>query len=90
MIRSIMLATCLLPIAAWAQDSRGAIRGRVTDPSNAPVARAEVEATNVNTGVAIRATTNDDGNYEIPYLLIGPYRVTVHSTGFRPQGPICQ
>jgi hypothetical protein len=84
MIRSIILATCLMSIAAWAQESRGAIRGRVTDPSNAPVVGAGVEATNVNTGVAIRATTNEDGNYEIPYLLIGPYRVAVQSSGFRP------
>jgi hypothetical protein len=83
MFRSLLIFFCLLSITAWAQESRGTIRGRVTDPSGAPVVGAAVEATNVNTGVAIGANTNQDGNYEVPYLLIGNYKVAVRSTGFR-------
>lgn len=84
LFRSFLIFFCLLSIAAWAQESRGTIRGHVTDPTGAPVVGAAVEATSVNTGVAIRANTNQDGNYEVPYLLIGNYKVAVQSTGFRP------
>lgn len=73
----------LAALALVAQESRGTIRGRVSDPSGAPAAGAQVEVTNTRTGVVLRANTNAEGNYEVPYLLTGLYRVTVQLTGFR-------
>ncbi len=73
----------LLVLALPAQEFRGTILGRVTDPSGAPVAGASVEALNLDTGVAFKAITNEAGNYQVPFLLPGNYRVTVESSGFK-------
>jgi outer membrane receptor protein involved in Fe transport len=59
--------------------------GTVTDSSGAVVAGANVNSTEMNTGVARIATTNDSGNYEFPNLLPGVYQVTVKHVGFRQE-----
>jgi hypothetical protein len=69
--------------AAFGQDTRGSILGRVTDASGANVANAEVKVTSVATGVAVTAKTNDSGNYVIPYLTPGVYTVTAELAGFK-------
>lgn len=65
------------------QESRGAIRGRVTDPTGGAVAGARVEAANLDTGVKLSSSTNPEGSYEIPYLLPGTYTVAVEMSGFK-------
>src|SRR5688500_8208343 len=83
---SILIATLTLasPAPTWAnQDPRGATTGRVTDPSGATIADAEVRATNVATGVAAVGTTSAAGVFSIPFLLPGTYAVTVELPGFR-------
>ena len=62
---------------AWGQESRATVLGRVTDPSGALVVGAKVRATNVAMNTTGASVTNDQGNYEIPYLLPGLYRVEV-------------
>ena len=69
--------------SALGQDTRGTILGRVTDPSGANIAGADVRASNVATGVAVAAKTNDSGNFSIPYLLPGIYTVTAELAGFK-------
>src|SRR5438105_8841603 len=54
----------------WGQD-RGAIIGRVTDPSSAVVSGATVTVTNQETGVKSTTTTNDDGNYAVRSIPFG-------------------
>lgn len=83
MLRYTMILLSLLAPAALAQESRGLIRGRVSDPSGAPAAGAQVEVTNLSTSVTLRATSNPEGNYEIPYLITGSYRVSVNLAGFK-------
>ncbi|MGH9672935.1 MAG: carboxypeptidase regulatory-like domain-containing protein, partial [Bryobacteraceae bacterium] len=73
----------LLAAVAAAQEFRGTILGRVTDPSSAPVSGAAIEAFNVDTAVTIRSTTNDAGNYQIPFLVPGNYTVRVEQAGFK-------
>ena len=65
-----------------AQESRGTILGRVTDESNAVIPGVTVEAFNVETGVTVTASTNSQGNYQIPFLNAGTYRVSFGLTGF--------
>ncbi len=76
---------CLLALAAcvFAQDPRGRILGRVTDSSGAVVPGVRVKATNLATNVAVSGATNEQGNYEIPYLLPGTYQVTAELQGFK-------
>lgn len=66
-----------------AQEARATILGRVTDPSGAVVLGATVRATHADTNAGATSVTNEQGNYEIPYLLPGIYRVEVEMPGFK-------
>ena len=81
----LTIALCLAAgvFSALGQDTRGTILGRVTDPSGANIAGADVRATNVATGVAVAAKTNDSGNFSVPYLSPGMYTVTAELAGFK-------
>ncbi len=84
--RWIVAAVCFSALAvatASAQEFRGSILGRITDPSGAVVPGAAVTVTNEETNVAVEVRTNQEGNYNVPYLLPGRYRVSVASPGFR-------
>jgi Carboxypeptidase regulatory-like domain len=72
-------------IAALSQTITGNINGTVTDPSGAVVPKANVTATNVDTGVSVSAVTNGDGMYSIRFLQIGKYQVRVEVPGFKTQ-----
>ena len=75
----VMLA---LPALVLGQEARGTLQGRVSDASGGVVPGATVEITNVNTGVTTPTTSNEEGNYRVPFLNPGTYRVTVTLTGF--------
>jgi hypothetical protein len=79
---SVLLAGFVL-VPGFAQDSRGAISGRVTDSGAAPIPNAEVKATNAETGVVVASRTNENGIFGIPYLVPGNYQITVEYTGFK-------
>ncbi len=70
-----------LPLAG--QETRGTLLGRVADPSDAVIVGAKVVATNTATGVAYTSTTNQTGDYMLPFLIPGPYRITAESQGFK-------
>jgi hypothetical protein len=78
-----LIALALAPFIASAQDARGTIVGRITDPTGALMPGVDVRATNVATGVAAAAKTNDSGNYTLPYLIPGTYSVAAEITGFK-------
>jgi len=73
----------LAPPAVTGQEARATILGRVTDPSGALVVGAKVQATNTATNRTAVSVTNEQGNYEIPYLLPGLYKVQVELAGFK-------
>ena len=77
------LALALLPCALCAQEFRGSISGRVTDPSGAAVPRAVVEARNAATNFTARAASNEAGVYQIPFLDPADYTVHVQASGFK-------
>jgi hypothetical protein len=66
-----------------AQEARGTLLGRVADPSEAVIVGAKVEAVNIDTGVRYDSTTNGSGDYILPFLMPGPYNLTVESRGFK-------
>jgi len=78
-----VVTAVFLSISLCAQDPRGTILGRITDPSGAVVAGADVRVTNVATGVAAGAKTNEAGNYVLPYLLPGVYTLQAELAGFK-------
>ncbi len=78
------LATLLLAAgAAFAQESRGAITGRVIDTQAGVVPGAKVAVTNAATNETRRGETNPTGYYEFNYLEPGNYTVTVEASGFK-------
>ena len=83
----------LVPAILPAQETRGVIFGRVLDPSGAPVAGASVTVENMDTGTALRLTTNSTGYHEANFLLPGNYRLTANtpaSSGRCAAGSSCR
>src|SRR5262245_41590769 len=66
----------------WAQ-STAQISGRVTDQSGAVLPGVEITATQTETGITRNTITNETGNYILPNLPIGPYRLEASLPGFR-------
>lgn len=66
-----------------AQDPRGSLVGRATDPSGAAIPGVDVRATNVATGVVASAKTNESGLYSIPFLIPGQYTLSAELSGFK-------
>ena len=71
------------PVVAAAQDARGTITGLVADPSKGVIPGASVTVTNTAMGTSVSAVTNEEGFFQIPYLIPGTYRVTVELSGFK-------
>lgn len=81
-IRTLLL--CLSVAAmAWAQDFRATINGRVIDPSGSAVPNANVEVRNLGTNEASTAKSDNQGNYVVPFLRPGNYKITVTASGFK-------
>jgi hypothetical protein len=74
----------MVSLAAFAQD-RGTIVGRVTDPSSAVVAGAQVTVVSPSTGIRIPAATNSTGNFVVAGLPFGRYDVECEAKGFGKQ-----
>jgi hypothetical protein len=66
-----------------AQLSTSTIRGHVSDPSGAAVAGAHIKLVNTETAVSRDVLSNTDGDFEIPDLQRGSYRLTVTQAGFK-------
>ena len=79
-LQAFALLFGLSPVLA--QTITGTVRGTVTDPSGAVVAGVSVTATNLATNVKTGTVTNHDGLYNIQFLPIGSYTVTVSGAGF--------
>ncbi|MCZ2080404.1 MAG: TonB-dependent receptor [Bryobacterales bacterium] len=66
-----------------AQITLSTIRGTAADPSGAIVGDAQIALTNKNTGERREALTNANGDFEIPGLQRGVYRLTASKAGFK-------
>ena len=82
-ILSLAVFLCLATAAAWSQDSRGNIAGKISDPSAAVIAGAKVVVTNIAMGTATELRTNETGFYQANYLLPGMYKVEASAPGFK-------
>ena len=80
----------LLAVSLLGQIPYGRITGRVTDPGGALIPNASIRAVNIQTNVAVSAVSNDSGNFEIPNLIPGEYRLHVQAEGFKrlERGPV--
>lgn len=69
--------------SAWSQDFRASLVGRVLDPSGTGIPQTVLTATNIETGVSTRTESTDTGNYVLPSLAPGRYRLQAEHTGFK-------
>ncbi|HEY1948041.1 MAG TPA: TonB-dependent receptor [Bryobacteraceae bacterium] len=76
------LAYVLIALLALAQESRGTISGRISDPSGGVVAQAQLTFISESQGTVIKGVSNQDGLFTVPYLLPGFYDVVIVRTGF--------
>ncbi|HKX27249.1 MAG TPA: carboxypeptidase regulatory-like domain-containing protein [Blastocatellia bacterium] len=79
----LTLLLVLLTITANAQEFRGSLTGRVTDPNGAAMPGASASITNLDTNITATTTTNEDGNYTFQLLQPGKYTVSVTQQGFK-------
>jgi len=78
-----LLGILLFALAALGQTDRGTITGRVTDASGAVMPETQVAATNLDTRVVYRNTSNQLGIYSILSLPVGKYDVEFRRDGFK-------
>jgi hypothetical protein len=72
-----------MAVPAYSQDTRGAITGRITDPTGAVIGGATVVVLNPSMGVKSTLTTGVDGIYRAPLLSPGSYNIEVSASGFK-------
>lgn len=65
--------------------STAVLQGRVLDQNGAVVARAQVSAQNIATGLGRAGETDSDGNYQFAALPVGDFRVEVKASGFKTE-----
>jgi hypothetical protein len=85
LMRIVFACTCALLACvpfAFSQNVTGNITGQVTDSSGAVLSGARVVAHNLDTGVETPSTTNGAGLFNIQFLPIGHYQVSVQANGF--------
>jgi Carboxypeptidase regulatory-like domain/TonB dependent receptor-like, beta-barrel len=83
-INGLFLAVLFcVQLPLWGQETRGTLLGRVTDQTGGVIVGARVEAANTDTGVRSAVTANESGDFLLPYLIPGPYSLTVEAPGFK-------
>jgi hypothetical protein len=79
-----IVGVLLLAGAALAQTTGTAtVVGNVTDNTGAVIPAAQIELVNTETQFVYKGVTGADGNYYVPNLNPGPYRLTVEASGFK-------
>src|SRR5438094_901164 len=76
----LILGMCFVVAPCFAQTAT--LNGVVTDISDAVVAGARVQVTNLETGLRRQAETNETGAYTFNLLPVGRYKIAVSKSGF--------
>ncbi|MDQ2949112.1 MAG: carboxypeptidase regulatory-like domain-containing protein [Acidobacteriota bacterium] len=81
--KKLFASLCLVALPALAQQFRSTIGGAVTDQQGAAIASIAVVAIQIDTGAHFRTVTSTDGQYNLPFLPPGLYRVEAAVPGFK-------
>ncbi len=81
-LSTLLSMALLLSASLCAQTDLSTIRGTATDSSGAVIANAEVKLVDMETNFTRTLATDQNGNYEIPYLRRATYRLTATHAGF--------
>lgn len=79
---TVFMAILFTTNAALPQTTTGTILGTITDPSGAAMPGVRVLLINLDTGLRRETTSNHWGDYALPDLPLGRYRLTADAHGF--------
>ncbi len=83
-ILGLSLVCLLFSLHAFAQTAgSGALTGTVTDQQNAIVSGVEITVTSETTGEKRSVVSQDNGDYAVPQLSPGSYRIEFSKAGFK-------
>jgi len=68
---------------AFGQGITARMSGTVTDPQGAAIVGAQILVVNADTGTPFKAATNERGEWVIPAMPNGTYRITITMQGFK-------
>lgn len=83
MFLSRVVTAALFAASILVAQTSSQLSGTVNDKTGSAVPGAEITATNIDTGVERKTTTNEAGVYTLPFLTPGSYKVNVQKQGFR-------
>ena len=80
----LLVSLCMIYSVAplFAQFETGEVLGTIRDQKGLAISKAAVSLQNLDTGITVRSTSDDGGNYDFPQVKPGRYSVTAESTGF--------
>ncbi|HXP11426.1 MAG TPA: carboxypeptidase-like regulatory domain-containing protein, partial [Acidobacteriaceae bacterium] len=78
LVVSLFFASC----AAYAQFDVGSLVGTIRDQSGAAVPNASITVTNAATNIQSSATSNNNGDYEVPSLRAGVYTISAKAPNY--------
>ena len=81
--RLLLLCGLLLALAFAASAQEATIVGSVVDQSGSAIANATITISNLDTGQNTIVTSNSEGQFVVPALLIGSYAVKAEAKGFK-------
>jgi hypothetical protein len=79
----ILAVLLMMSVSALAQDYRGKVHGSITDENGAALAGAHVVLRNVQTGVEVTRSADQDGRYVFDFIEPGDYVITAEQQGFK-------
>jgi hypothetical protein len=80
-----LAAACILLLSSPSGDAQtgfASVNGTVVDATGAAIVKAVIKAVNQDTGVAVAASTDASGVYNIVSLIPGNYRISAQQNGF--------
>lgn len=82
-VPTLILCVLASALTCLGQESRATLTGRVSDQNGAAIPGATISITSQQTQLTETATTSNEGNYTVPFLLPGRYTVKVEAQGFK-------
>lgn len=79
----ILTELFLITFSVSGQTYKATLVGRITDQTGAIIPNAKITAANIETNISTSTLSDDDGNYIIPQLVPGMYRVTIEAKSFK-------
>ncbi|HEY1576002.1 MAG TPA: carboxypeptidase-like regulatory domain-containing protein [Terracidiphilus sp.] len=83
MKRLAFIALCCFTAVAFGQETRSTLTGHVSDASGARIPDTAIRIINAQTGVVTNAKSNSAGDFNVPFLQPGTYRVDASHAGFK-------